>query len=165
MSTLTRPLAAILLCLTLPAPLMARDLVIGGGFADFSNTNSIDGPIASLEYSSDPFLTNGRFSLGWGGAVVVHDTGDIFVGVGLAGQYDLNPRWFVEGSVLPGAFVDNLAINNLGSTFEIRSTLGLGYRLDSGDAISVALTHKSNAGTAPINPGVNSVMLRWRHRF
>jgi lipid A 3-O-deacylase len=74
-------------------------------------------------------------------------------------------RWFIEGSVLPGAFFEKVVENDLGSTFEIRSLLGIGYTFDSGNRLSLAVTHKSNASTASKNPGVNAVLIRFRRQF
>ncbi len=143
----------------------AQEWVIGAGYADFSDSLATDESLVVLEYHAAPFLENGRFSLGFAGAAVAHLSGDLFVGGGLAGVYQINDRWFIEGSVLPGYFRASSPQNNLGSDFEIRSLIGFGVVLDSGSRLSIALTHKSNASTAPVNPGVNGIQIRVRHRF
>ncbi len=143
----------------------AQEWVFGAGFADFSKKGSVDGGILVLERHNAPFHSAERFSLGWGQSAVIHTTGDVFVGIGLAWMYDFNHNWFLEGSVMPGAFLESRPGNNLGSTFEIRSVLGVGYHLRNGNSISLALGHKSNASTAASNPGVNTAMLRWRMSF
>ena len=143
----------------------AQEWVLGAGYADFSNRASQDQAMIALEYHRDPFYSRGRLQVGVSAAVDADTSGDLFVGIGLGGVYDLNGRWFLEGSVLPGAFFEAVAQNDLGSTFEIRSLLGVGYVLASGTRISLALSHKSNAGTASVNPGLNSVLIRWRRRF
>ena len=66
---------------------------------------------------------------------------------------------------MPGAFFEGESRNDLGSEFEIRSLIGVGYRLDNGDSISLAVTHKSNASTSSFNPGVNAVLLRYHRSF
>ncbi len=157
--------AALMWLLVLPSATSAQEWILGAGFADFSRQGAVDGAILSLEYHHTPFYTRGRLDIGWAGAAVVHDTGDAFLGVGLTGRYALDANWFIDATVLPGVFVENEALNNLGSAFEIRSLLGIGYRFDNGAALSLALTHKSNASTAPINPGVNSILLRWHFAF
>ncbi|MFC3118764.1 acyloxyacyl hydrolase [Jhaorihella thermophila] len=43
----------------------------------------------------------------------------------------------------------------------MRSLLGLGYRFGNGSALSLAVSHKSNASTSNFNPGANSIFLRW----
>ncbi len=143
----------------------AQEWVFGAGFADFSKQGSVDGGILVIEHHNAPFHSATRFSLGWAQSTVVHTTGDLFLGAGLAGVYDLNHNWFVEASMMPGVFLESRPGNNLGSTFEIRSILGVGYHLQNGNSISLALGHKSNASTAASNPGVNTVMLRWRTSF
>jgi len=143
----------------------AQEWVFGAGFADFSKKGSVDGGILVIEHHNAPFHTAERFSLGWAQSAVIHATGDVFMGVGLAGMYDFDNNWFVEASMMPGVFLESRPGNNLGSTFEIRSVLGVGYHLQNGNSISLALGHKSNASTAASNPGVNTAMLLWRTSF
>jgi len=155
-------LAGLALC---ASALQAQEWVIGAGYGDFSRITAQDGAVFSLEYHAVPFYDNGRFSLGLAGAGEVHSTGDMFVGVGLAGLYPLNGRWFIEASVLSGYYRASLRLNSLGSEFEVRSLVGIGVTLASGAQVSLAFSHKSNASTAPANPGVNSLQLRLRRRF
>lgn len=143
----------------------AGEWVLGAGSSLFHDINSKSGSIASFELQSDPFFTRNRFSISYMGVVTAHGTGDVFVGVGLSGVYDFDNRWYVEGSIAPGYFNESSAGNDLGSAFEIRLLLGVGYELNSGDSISFAAMHKSNASTATRNPGVNGVLLRYHHRF
>lgn len=143
---------------------MAQEWVLTAGFADFSREISDDSALVGFEYHYTPFHEGAGSSAAWAASGTVHTTGDIFVGIGLVASYQLDKSWFLEASVMPGMFVENADINDLGSTFEIRSLLALGYELNSGNALSLALTHKSNANTASINPGVNSFLLRWHLR-
>jgi len=140
---------------------MAQDWTVGAGFADFSNGLSQDGGILALEYHHVPFHNASGLEIGLGGALTVHGVGDLHLGVGLVGLAALGNNWFVEGSVMPGVFIERHARNDLGSAFEIRSLIAIGLRFASGGALSVAMTHKSNASTAPQNSGVNSLVLRW----
>lgn len=143
----------------------AQEWIAGAGFADFNFRRSQDTALLSLEYIHEPFHSASRFEAAWSGAAQVHATGDIFVGIGITATYALGGSWFVQGSVMPGAYVEHLSVNNLGSRFEIRSLLGVGYRLGGRDALSLAVSHLSNASTAQFNPGVNSVLLRYHRRF
>jgi len=95
----------------------------------------------------------------------VDTAGDIHIGIGLIGIYDFANRWFVEGSVMPGYFSEGVDRNDLGGEFQIRSLLGVGYTLDNGNKVSLAITHKSNASTQDDNPGVNSALLRYHYAF
>jgi lipid A 3-O-deacylase len=144
---------------------LAQEWVLGLGYADFSNSNSNDQGLIAFEVHAEPFYENGPFEVSLAGAVVAHSTGDVFAGVGLSGLLALEGRWFIEGSVMPGYYRASTPQNGLGSDFEIRSLLGVGYTLNSGDRLSLAVTHKSNASTSAVNPGVNSIELRLRRKF
>lgn len=140
---------------------MAQEIVLGAGYSDYSSAGAEDGVALSMEYIHRPFYEGRVFSASLAGALEVVDTGDAFIGGGVSGTWDLQHDWFIEASVLPGAFVEGTSLNDLGSTFEIRSQLAVGKRFKNGKAMSLALSHKSNASTADINPGVNTLSLRW----
>ncbi len=153
------------LALALPAAAQAQSLIFGAGYADFSDDAADDQALVSLEYQHQPFHQATRFSAGWGAALSVDADGGAHLGAGLIGVYSLNDRWFVEGSVMPGYYNEGSDENDLGGSFQIRSLLGLGYTLNGGDKISVAITHKSNASTQDPNPGVNTLLLRYHLGF
>ncbi len=148
-----------------PAPAAAQELVLGAGAADFSFSGAKDGGFLALEYRAAPFRSGPRSGLGLAASINVDRRGDAFVGFGLSFLYELNQSWFIEASVMPGFFSPNLSVNDLGNSFEIRSLASVGYRLDENNALSLALTHASNAGTGRINPGVNALLLRWHRRL
>ncbi|EEE37806.1 hypothetical protein RKLH11_1643 [Rhodobacteraceae bacterium KLH11] len=143
----------------------AQSVIFGAGYADYSNSNGDDQAIFSLEYQHNPFHEATRFSATWGAALSVDTDGDTHVGAGLVGVYTFANRWFIEGSVMPGYYNESNENNDLGGSFQIRSLLGLGYALEGGDKISVAITHKSNASTQDDNPGVNALLLRYHYAF
>ncbi len=143
----------------------AQSIVLGAGYADFSNSAGEDQAIFSLEYQHRPFHEATRFSATWGGALTVDTDGDTHIGAGLIGIYTFADRWFVEGSVMPGYYSESNELNDLGGSFQIRSLLGVGYTLNSGNKVSLAVTHKSNASTQEDNPGVNALFLRYHHAF
>ncbi|MDV4145823.1 MULTISPECIES: acyloxyacyl hydrolase [Shimia] len=143
----------------------AQELVLGAGYTDFNQNGANDSAILSLEYHATPFYENGNFTLGWGGVVSAQAGGDIFVGGGLVSKYAFSSDWSAEASVMPGAYFEDSALTDLGHTLEFRSLIGLAYHLPSGDKISLAVLHKSNAGLGNINPGANTVLLRWHRSF
>ena len=143
----------------------AQSVIFGAGYADFSDSNGEDQAIFSLEYQHNPFHQATRFSAGWGAALTVDVDSDTHIGAGLIGVYSFSDRWFAELSVLPGYYNASNDNNDLGGSFQIRSLLGVGYNLDSGNAISLAVTHKSNASTESFNPGVNALFLRYHYGF
>lgn len=143
----------------------AQSVIFGAGYADFSNGNGEDQAVFSLEYQHRPFHEATRFSAGWGTALTVDVDGDTHIGAGLVGIYSFSNRWFAELSVMPGYYNAANDANDLGGNFQIRSLLGVGYTLESGNSISLAVTHKSNASTESFNPGVNALFLRYHYGF
>ncbi|SEG07823.1 acyloxyacyl hydrolase [Jhaorihella thermophila] len=143
------------------APVAAQQWVVGAGWSDYSYARADDSIIGTFEYHAAPFYVGANAEAGWALSGEVTGAGDGFVGGGAYLTYDLGPAWFLEASVMPGAFFEKPPVNDLGSTFEIRSLLGLGYRFGNGSALSLAVSHKSNASTSNFNPGANSIFLRW----
>lgn len=143
----------------------AQSVIFGAGYADYSNSSGDDQAIFSLEYQHRPFHEATRFSATWGSALSVTADGDTHLGIGLVGFYTFANRWFVEGSVMPGYYDESNSDNDLGGEFQIRSLLGVGYTLESGNKVSLAVTHKSNASTQDDNPGVNALLLRYHYAF
>lgn len=142
-------------------PSFSQELAIGLGQTDYSRSGAEDGVVLSVDYTHATFFQGDVFSARLAAAAELVDTGDAFIGGGISSSWDLQRGWFIEASVLPGAYFESAPLNDLGSTFEIRSLIALGKRFENGKAISLALSHKSNASTASINPGVNTLSLRW----
>ena len=142
-----------------------RELSFGLGYSEFSRPGAKNGALLSFEYRHRPFYTKGALSARFGAAMDVQETGDVFLGAGINGLWDLGQAWFIEAGVMPGVFLENVSLNDLGSTFEIRSQLSIGRHFSNGTALSLSLSHKSNASTASINPGLNSVLVRWHVPF
>ncbi|MEX0351467.1 MAG: acyloxyacyl hydrolase [Paracoccaceae bacterium] len=143
----------------------AQSLILGAGYADYSNNEGKDQAIFALDYHHSPFHEATRFSAGWGGTLSVDTSGDTHIGAGLYGIYSLNNSWFLEGSVMPGAYFESESRNDLGGNFQIRSLIGVGYAFDNGNRLSLAIAHKSNASTEDFNPGVNEALIRYHFSF
>lgn len=151
--------AALSAAMALPAA--AQEVTLGLGYSDYHRDAAEDGAMFAVDYLHAPFYERGRLSARFGAALEVQEAGDLFAGVGISGVFDLNNDWFIESSLMPGAYHESSDANDLGSAFEIRTLLAVGKRFHSGKAVSLAFSHKSNASTADDNPGVNSVSLRW----
>lgn len=160
-----RTVLTILAIIAAATSLDAQQIVLGAGYADFSHDRSDDQPALSLEYHLQPFYEATRLHAGFAGALSAHTNGDVHLGIGLAATYWLAPRWFVEASVMPGAYFESEPANTLGSRFQIRSLLGLGYGFENGNRLSLAITHKSNASTTDFNPGLNTALIRFHRPF
>ncbi|KIC43682.1 lipid A 3-O-deacylase [Ruegeria sp. ANG-S4] len=158
-------LSALLALFVTCHPAHAQSLIFGAGFSDFSDPFADDEAVVSFEYHHRPFYQTERLSAAWGGALTVDAAADVHIGIGLIGVYSFSDRWFVEGSIMPGYFSEGDQLNDLGGDFQIRSLLGVGYKLNNGNKLSLAITHKSNASTQNFNPGVNSGLIRYHLAF
>lgn len=143
-------------------PAAAADMVLGVGRTAYNFTPARDSAILGLELHGAPRWRVGRVDLALAAVVEAHRAGDRFVGLGLAAMRDLRGGWFLEASAMPGHYHASRPENGLGSNFQIRTVFGIGRRLEGGAALSLAFTHKSNAGTGRVNPGMNGLLLRWR---
>jgi len=143
-----------------PLALSAQEVVTGFGYGDFHANAADSGYYISADYLGPRDWTLLGFETGWGATGQLHEAGDVFLGGGLQAQRDLGKGWFVETSIMPGVFFEGADANDLGSTFEIRSLLGIGRDLRGGRRLSLALSHISNASLADRNPGLNGLSLR-----
>lgn len=158
-------LLPLLIALLPAAPVAAQEMLAGLGYAAFNAESARDGGILAFEYHAAPFGRMLGADTMLAAAADVTTTGDAFLGLGLAARWPLGQRWFIDASVLPGYYSEGNDNNRLGGHFQFRSTLGLGRRLAGGGAVSLALSHKSNAETQERNPGLESLMLRWHLPF
>lgn len=146
----------------LAGPAAADAWIFGLGINDFTELSNDDRVVVGVEYQTDPFSNWFGADMTFAFAADAHSNGDYWVGAGIAGVYPLQDRWFAEFSVMPGYYDYDSPTTDIGSEFEIRSLIGLGRQISDNTALSVAVTHKSNAGTSDTNPGLNAVMLRLR---
>jgi len=156
-------LPLVLLCSDVPS--LAQDVVVGIGYSSFLKSGARDSGIFGFEVHSRPKWRLAGADLALAAAVDLHGRDEYWVGAGVSAVWGLRRDWFVEASVLPGYYDPGRSGNSLGSHFEIRSLVGVGVALNERLSVSLAFTHKSNAGTANINPGVNALMLRSRISF
>ncbi len=143
----------------------AQSIILGAGYTKFVENKATNYPIYSLEYQFAPFKSIGNWEFGAGADLAADANGDSHVGVGLFTYYDFQNRWFAEASVMPGAYFNGSDENWLGGYFQIRNLVAIGYSLDNRNSLSFAFMHLSNANTTEYNPGMNSLLLRWRIRY
>ena len=147
-----------------PITVSAQEWAIGVGTTDFGDQGT-DSALVDIEYRHHPFLERRVMSVALAANASVSAEGDVFVGGGIWTRWQWASGWFIDISIMPGLFEAGTNGNDLGSAFEIRSLLGVGYQFDNGHAISAALTHKSNASLATDNPGMNTYTLRYHFSF
>ena len=147
-----------------PAALAAQELTLGLGATDYTDVGT-NSAAFEVEYRHSAFVERPVLSLALGANASVSGKGDLFAGGGLWARWHWDSGWFIDGSVMPGVYGKGKDGNDLGSTFEIRSLLGLGYSFGTGRTVSIAASHKSNASTADNNPGTNTYLIRYHFSF
>jgi lipid A 3-O-deacylase len=160
---LPRRLAVALAAFLVAAPAPAAELVLSLGIDDVLRDNKTAG--LGLEYRAAPRWTLGRAALGFGVAGEVDADGDLWGGAGLVLTAPLAGSWRLDASVMPGAYSRGSG-NDLGRTVPVfRSQIGASVALSPDWRAGVAFNHKSNAGTASDNPGVETLFLTLGRRF
>lgn len=155
-------LSALGMSLALAGASQAQEWVVGlSGWELRSGANAA----LSFELHGKPRWDYGWLKLGLGAGVGADTDGTYWIGGGVVAEAPLSQRWFVQASVMPGFYHAATPQADLGSDFEVRSLLGLGYRFDSGSAVSLAAGHLSNANVGHMNPGTNGIMLRYHRSF
>lgn len=148
--------------LTAATPAAAQEVVLGFGTTRFNSPSAANATLAEIEWHSAPMGTIGRAAWHVAGVGLVTGEGDFFVGLGLGADLPLGDRgWFLQGSIAPGYYRASGAVNELGSDFEIRSAIALGYHFDSGWSLSGGVSHLSNANLGSRNPGLNVATIRF----
>ena len=149
-----------------------------GWFEREAVTPYVVGSIGSTEFEGVSGGAEARFSYYPGQSygpvrpvvdLSVTEKGGAFAGVGLAWQRDVDLGQlplFVGVEFIPGLWVDGDG-PDLGGAFQVRSGLELGVRIEAwNDArVSVMLDHRSNGDLERINPGLESVSLRFHMPF
>ncbi|WP_299698811.1 acyloxyacyl hydrolase [uncultured Tateyamaria sp.] len=142
----------------------AQELTFALGTSDFGEGGR-DGAAFDLEYRHTPFVQKRILSVAWGASLSLTGEGDAFIGGGVWSRWQWNSGWFIDNSIMPGLYEEGAFQNFLGSTFQIRSLLGVGYQFENGHAISAVISHKSNADLADVNPGMNAYSIRYHFKF
>lgn len=152
--------AACLLAATAPAAATSQELTLGIGATDYP-AGGVDSGIFSLEYRHSPFFERSAFSAAIAANISSTEESDVFAGIGVGLRWAWTSGWFVDFSMMPGYYDAGVPGNDLGTDLEFRSLLGLGYQFDTGQSVSLAVTHKSNASLDDVNPGADAILLRW----
>jgi hypothetical protein len=129
--------------------------VISGGVGWYDFVQSDDEAVDfRLEYRhGEDFL----FLKPWGGVEVTTD-GSVWGGIGVLMDITFFDSVVLTGSVAPGLYEDGGG-KDLGSVFEIRSQVELGYQFENESRLAVSFSHTSNASVADDNPGTEVLNL------
>lgn len=92
----------------------------------------------------------------------VTDQGDAWVGIGAKFVVSdlFGTGLFAETSLMPGLHFQGDG-PDLGGNLHFRSALGIGYEFDNGATLTASYDHRSNADTLPLNPGLETVSIRY----
>jgi lipid A 3-O-deacylase len=95
------------------------------------------------------------------GASLTSDN-DLWVGAGGKWTTDRSTGSpiFIELSLMPGLYVHGDG-PDLGFPLLFRGALGAGYTFDNGASIAVFFDHRSNANMTTLNPGIETLSLRF----
>jgi len=129
--------------------------VLSGGVGWFDIAQGDDEAVDfRLEYRhGEDFL----FLKPWGGLEVTSD-GSVWGGIGVLVDITFFDNIVLTGSIAPGLYAEGGG-KDLGSAFEIRSQIELGYQFENKSRLSVGFSHTSNASTADDNPGTEVLSL------
>lgn len=92
--------------------------------------------------------------------------GDVWIGAGAkwTSKNLSSGPFFIESSLMPGLYYQGEG-PDLGGALQFRSTLGAGYEFNNGATLAVLLDHRSNADTQNINPGLETLGIRYAFSF
>lgn len=95
-------------------------------------------------------------------AASVTGDGDFWFGAGAkwTSQRVFDSPFFVETSLLPGVLKAGDG-PDIGGALQFRSAFGIGYSFENGATLSVLYDHRSNADTQSVNPGLETLSLRY----
>jgi len=88
--------------------------------------------------------------------------GDMWMGAGAkwtSENISAGP-FFVEASLMPGIYAQEDG-PDLGGALQFRSAVGAGYEFENGATLAVLFAHRSNADTQNVNPGLETLSLRY----
>lgn len=142
----------------------AGSVVFAVGVEALDRGDSQSGTFA-IEYKTLPFYRFGSLTTGFTTASRAEEDGDFFLGGGIVGEWRMTSSWFVELSVLPGYYESGENGTELGGNFQFRSLLGFGYTMRNNSSISLAVDHLSNSSIDEVNPGTESIAIRFEQRF
>jgi hypothetical protein len=94
------------------------------------------------------------------------DTGDSWIGAGAKWTSDsINTGpFFVEASLMPGIYTHGDG-PDIGGSIQFRSAVGVGYEFDNGSTVTMSYDHRSNADTQTLNPGLETIAIRYAITF
>ena len=90
------------------------------------------------------------------------DTNDLWFGAGGKWSTERTTDWpvYIELSLMPGIYLQNEG-EDLGFPLQFRGSLAAGYHFNNGASVAVVFDHRSNADFAELNPGIETLGVRF----
>ena len=94
------------------------------------------------------------------------DDGSYWVGAGFkwTTKEIIDSPFFIESSLMPGIYGSGDG-PDLGGQLHFRSSLGASYTFANGATVTASYDHRSNADTQALNPGLETIALRFAIPF
>lgn len=92
--------------------------------------------------------------------------GDAWIGAGAkwTTQSLIDGPFFIEASLMPGYHLQGDG-PDIGGALQFRSSLGAGFAFENGMTLLASYDHRSNADTQDLNPGLETIALRFAGPF
>jgi len=142
----------------------AVEVVTSLGADDALDRSCTDALALGLEVRTDPMASAGRFEFGAGAALETDSDADLWLGAGPYAYFGLARDFRIEASVMAGAYSRGHG-DDLGSSVEFRSRLGVSRAVGAAWRIGIAAEHKSNGGIGSINTGIETVFVTLGRQF
>lgn len=97
----------------------------------------------------------------------ITDKGGAWAGIGLYQQFDFDfgaQQYFAGFHFAPGIYIQGGEVD-LGYPLEFRSGVEIGVRLRNDWQISLSYDHRSNADIMEVNPGLETIQIRFSRAF
>ncbi|WP_138468482.1 hypothetical protein [Poseidonocella sp. HB161398] len=157
------PALSALAGLFLAAQAMAGEAVFGLGQSDPGSARDDRDLSVSADLRSNTLGEIGPVGIRLGGGAVLDGIDDLWVGAGVTAEVPLGGAWFVEGSAMPGYYDFANGVNTK-DDLALRTRLGVGLRMPSGDAVSVAIDHRAGPDGG-FRSSAERVGLQYHHAF
>lgn len=137
----------------------AGEFLLGVGIDDVCDRANRGRAVAfGLEVRGDAVWTSRWAWFGFGFAAESDGDGDFWGGAGPVLYLRLSDSWRLESSIMPGLYSKGVG-NDLGTSAPMfQGQIGTSYRIAPQWRLGLSLGHKSNAGTATRNPGVETLL-------
>jgi len=164
-ATMIKQLSLVAILIMASFQVQAADLIFSLGLEGLDDDDDGQTAAMTIEYVSDPIFRSGPVQTGYATTVRVDFDNDVFIGVGISSELPLRNNYFFESSVTLGYYGPGREGTDLGGNVQFRSVFGIGRNLSTKSAFSIAVDHTSNSSIENLNPGIETLIVRYLVRF